>query len=149
MWDAHIARTRSNLTIEELPLVVAQARDTLAELLAGNQAQEATDYVEALPADVRSLVKPWFAHWTGRTSTATAHSVVNLVSALQEGHRIVLPLQVQLTTQEWPGVETVMGVPVDIDATGWHSVVPLTITTEEHEALLAAGRAISDQLSTY
>lgn len=146
VWDAHIARTKSDLTIEELPIVVAQAREKLAELLANNLAKEATEFVEALPADVRSLVKPWFAHWTGRTSTATAHSVVNLVNALQEGHRMVLPLQVQLTEEEWPGINTVLGVPVVIDATGWHGVVPLEITIEEHEALRAAGHAVKEQL---
>lgn len=149
IWDAHVEKVRTNYTPAELAAVATEARGCLAELLVDNRAQEATDFVEQLSPDVRSLVKPWFAHWSGRTSTATAHSVVDLVESLQSGHRVVLPLQVQLDAEQWPGIETVMGVPVDIDATGWHGVVELKVTPEEKEALTSAGRAINEQLNSW
>lgn len=149
VWEQHVAASHSGASPRELPELVAQARSELATLLSENRAHDASEFVAGLPADVRSLVKPWFAHWTGRTSTATAHSVVNLVSALQGGHRVVLPLQVQLQADEWPGVDTVMGVPVDVDATGWHSVVELDVSDDEREALRAAGHAISAQLAMW
>jgi malate dehydrogenase len=149
LWDEHISAVNAQIEPHDIPAVTTEARTTLADLLSTHRAADAAAFVEKLPPDVRSLVKPWFAHWTGRTSTATAHSVVDLVAGLQEGHRVVLPLQVQLGTDDWPGIETVMGVLVDIDATGWHHVVPLDLTDTEHAALISAGKAIQAQIDQW
>lgn len=146
-WDAHLDRIRPPHPLADLPALCAEARATLSEFIVAHRAVEASAFVSSLSPDIRSLVKPWFAHWTGRTSTATAHSAVDLVDSLQGGHRVVLPLQVQVHADEWPGVETVLGVPVTVDATGWHEIVPLPLTDEERAALLAAGDAISSQLA--
>ncbi len=101
-WQAHLEGLRNRSSLDDLPLEVAAGRARLAELLGEHRAEEATLFVASLPPDVRALVKPWFAHWSGRTSTATAHSVVDLVSSLQDGHRVVLPLQVRVSADEWP-----------------------------------------------
>lgn len=148
-WNEHLERVRPQHSLSELGATAAAARARLAELLRDHKAQEATEFVAELSPDVRALVKPWFAHWSGRTSTATAHSAVDLVAALQSGHNVVLPLQVQLQQNEWLGVETVMGVPVSIDATGWQSVVEIALTDEERQALLASADAINTQLETW
>lgn len=93
-WEAHLARVHTPVPLSELPRKVAAARERLAELVI-----------------------------VGRTSTATAYSAVEVVARLQAGHRVVLPLQIVAHADEWPGVDTVMGLPVDIDASGWHSIV--------------------------
>ncbi len=36
-----------------------------------------------------------------------------------------------------------------MDATGWHSVIALPVTTEERDALLRAGESIADQLAVW
>ncbi len=149
VWQAHLEKNRNEATLPELIEHVGKARTTLAGLLAENKPQEASDFLDGLTADIRALVKPWFAHWSVRTSTATAHSVVDLVAELQAGHRTVLPLQVSLSEDEWPEGETVLGIPVDIDATGWHNVVDIKMTSAEHDALAQAGKAISQQLSSW
>ena len=145
-WEDHVAAVRQPVSLEDLPGVVASTRMRLAELLVDKRPTEAEELVAACPPDVRALVKPWFAHWAGRTSTATAHSVVDVVERLEAGHRLVLPMQVVAHADEWPGVDTVMGLPVDIDATGWHSVVEIPVTDEELGGLRTAGVAIADQL---
>ena len=145
-WEEHLAAVRRPIPLSELPGVVAATRQRLAELLVAKRPVEAEELVAACPPDVRALVKPWFAHWAGRTSTATAHSVVDIVDRLQAGHRLVLPMQVVAHADEWPGVDTVMGLPVDIDATGWHSIVEIPLTEEELGGLRAAGIAVAGQL---
>ena len=148
-WEAHVQQVRSTFPLAELPAHVATSKAHLGELIAEHRAVEAVDFVASLTPDVRCLVKPWIAHWAGRTSTATAHSAVDIVATIQTGHRVVLPLQVEVSADDWPGVDTVMGLPVDIDATGWHSVVPIPLTDEEQSALLAAGVAIREQFAAW
>lgn len=148
-WEAHLARVRQPIPLRDIPAVAAATRERLAELLVASLPVEAEELLAGCPPDVRALVKPWFAHWAGRTSTATAHSAVDIVARLQTGYRLVLPLQVVAKADEWPGVETVMGLPVDIDATGWHSVVEIPVTDEELAALRAAGTGIAEQLKAW
>ena len=148
-WEAHLDRVRHPTPLADLPGKVATTRQRLAELLIAKRPLEAEEYIAGCPPDIRALVKPWFAHWAGRTSMATAHSAVDVVAQLQSGHRSVLPLQVVVHADEWPGVDTVMGLPVDIDATGWHSVVPIPLTDDELTGLRAAGSAIADQLTRW
>lgn len=148
-WDAHLSRVRQAIPLGEIASFVAATRQQLADLLVDKQAVQAEALLASCPPDIRALVKPWFAHWAGRTSTATAHSVVDIVGQLQSGHRSVLPLQVVAQADEWPGVDTVMGLPVDIDATGWHSIVPIPMTDDELAGLRAAGTAIAEQLGRW
>lgn len=148
-WEAHIATVRQPIPLEDIPGVVGATRQRLAEFLVDRRPAEAAEFIATCPPDIRALVKPWFAHWAGRTSTATAHSVVDVVARLQSGHRLVLPMQVAARADEWPGVETVMGLPVDIDATGWHTIVEIPVTDEELAALQAAGTAIAEQLQQW
>lgn len=148
-WEAHLARVRQPIPLRDIPGVVAATRERLAELLVAGLPVEAEELLAGCPPDIRALVKPWFAHWAGRTSTATAHSVVDIVARLQAGHRLVLPLQVVAKSDEWPGVDTVMGLPVDIDATGWHSIVEIPVIDEELAALRFAGTGIAEQLKAW
>jgi len=148
-WQAFLAHLRGGRTIASLAEQVAHARDRVGELLIDHQGEAAFAYVSSLPPDARALVKAWFAHWSGRTSTATAHCVVDIVQELRSGHRVVLPLQVACTSQDWPGQDGVIGLAVDIDLQGWHSTVPLDIAQDERDALLAAIASVRQELSDW
>lgn len=148
-WEAYLRFARGGRSLADLPAHAAHARDRVAELLAEHHGEEAFAFVGQLPPDVRAVVKPWFAHWSGRTSTATAHSVVDMVQELRRGHRIVLPLQVACTADDWPGAAGVIGLAVDIDLAGWHFSVPLDLADDEREALLAAIGSVRQRLDAW
>lgn len=148
-WEAHLSKVRNRAPLSEIPAIVATTRQRLAELLIAKQPAEAERFIADCPPDIRALVKPWFAHWAGRTSTATAYSAVDVVAQLQAGHRLVLPLQVVAHADDWPGVDSVLGLPVDVDATGWHSIVEIPVTDEELLSLRSAAQAIADQLRVW
>lgn len=137
-WSRYLRHARGGRQISDLSAHAAAARSRLSELLAAHHGEEAFMFVSQLPPDVRAIVKPWFAHWSGRTSTVTAHSVVDLISELRSGHRVLLPLQVAFGAQDWPGGGGVLGLPVDIDLQGWHRTVPLDLASDEEEALEAS-----------
>ena len=140
---------RGDRRLSDLPTQVAEARAHLSDLVAGHDGEAAFAFAATLPPDIASLVKPWFAHWSGRTSVATAHAVVDLIAQLLSGHRMVLPLQVATHADDWPGTAGVLGVPVDIDMSGWTRTVPLELAADESAALLAAASAISQRLAIW
>lgn len=149
VWEEHLRAVRKPIPLAEVTAAVVTARAHLSQLVTEHRPLEAEAFLSTLSPDIRSLVRPWLTHWSGRTSTTTAHGVVDIVALLAHGHRVVLPLQVKLTADQWPGVDTVLGVPVDIDALGWHSVVPLPLTDEEMQVLRNVGGAIADELSEW
>lgn len=148
-WSRYLRHARGGRQIGDLNAHATAARGRLSELLAAHQGEEAFMFVTQLPPDVRAIVKPWFAHWSGRTSTVTAHSVVDLISELRSGHRVLLPLQVAFGAQDWPGGGGVLGLPVDIDLEGWHRTVPLDLAPDEEAALEASRIATRRSLDAW
>lgn len=148
-WAQYLAAARGGRRFDELPGEVVQARDRVAAMLVEHQGEEAFTYIDGLPPDVRSLVKPWYAHWSGRTSTATAHCVVDIIQELGQGHRVLLPLQVACSADDWPGRAGVVGLVVDVDHEGWHRSIPLDVPDDEHQALLDAIGAIGQRLAQW
>jgi malate dehydrogenase len=144
----------SGRSLADLPSEVASARATLGSLLAEHEGEIAAKFVAALPPDVRALVKPWFAHWTARTSTATAHSVVDLIAELAVGHRVVLPLQVATGNENWlrdefDDIPTVIGLPVEVDLRGWQLMAEMNLPEVEAVGLRQSADAIRGRLSEW
>lgn len=148
-WAAFIGQIRGNRAFDALADEVTRARGNLSELLVAHQGEAAFAFVSHLPPDVRALVKAWYAHWAGRTSTATAHCVVDIVHELRSGHRVVLPLQVAAGANDWPGLRGVTGLAVDIDLEGWHYSVPLDVPEDEHEALVNSILQVQQRLADW
>lgn len=148
-WSDFIAHIRGSRSFGELAVAVTRARGRLSELLVEHRGEAAYEFVTTLPPDIRALVKAWYAHWAGRTSTATAHCVVDIVQELRSGHRVVLPLQVAGSDQDWPGLAGVVGLAVDIDLEGWHYTVPMQVPDDEHEALLGSIREVNQRLADW
>lgn len=148
-WRTYLQSARGPHTLAELPELAAKARLHLSSLLLEHHGPQAFEYVSSLTADARAIVKPWFAHWTGRTSTATAHSVVDIVAELRQGHRVVLPLQVACDEDDWLGMTGVLGMAVDVDLEGRHFVVPLDVTDEEEAALRQAMTTVGQRLADW
>ena len=149
VWQDYLYAARGRRKLEDLPGEVAAARDTLQSLIAGGEGETAFAFVALLPPDVRAVVKPWFAHWSGGTSTVTAHSAVDIVRSMRDGHRVMLPLQVAVTEDDWPGVESVLGLPVDVDIRGWHRTMAIHLAIDERKALEVAAAAVNERLEAW
>ena len=149
VWQDFVYASRGRRKLEDLPSEVIAARDTLQGLIEAGDGTTAFAFVQLLPADVRAVVKPWFAHWSGGTSTVTAHSAVDIVAQMRTGHRVILPLQVAVTEDDWPGLETVLGLPVDVDIRGWHRTMAIHLAIDERRALEAAAAAVNERLEAW
>ena len=79
----------------------------------------------------------------------TAHSAVDIVAQMRTGHRVILPLQVAVTEDDWPGLETVLGLPVDVDMRGWHRTMAIHLAIDERKALEAAAAAVNERLEAW
>lgn len=137
-----IARVRDGRTMEQLPGEIRTARGAMLDLVRNGAVEEAFAYVQALPADLRAFVKPFFTHFTaGRTTEAvTARSAVDIVEALVDGQARAFSAQVLLEGQL--GVHGVVAVPVIIGPQGWSGVVPINLADDEAAALQSAAEAI-------
>ena len=150
----YVAAQTAGRKLADLPQEVAEARTVLGQLLAEHEGERAAEFVAGLPPDIRALVKPWFAHWTARTSTATAHSAVDLIAELAVGHRVVLPLQVATGQEEWladdfEDIASVVGLPVEVDLQGWQLMTEMNLPDNETVALRQAALAIRDRLTEW
>jgi malate/lactate dehydrogenase len=79
----------------------------------------------------------------------TAHSAVDIVAQMRTGHRVILPLQVAVTEDDWPGLETVLGLPVDVDMRGWHRTMAIHLAIDERKALEVAAAAVNERLEAW
>lgn len=137
-----IARIRSDRRMEQLPGEIREARAAMLDLVRKDEVEVAFSYVQALPADLRAFVKPFFTHFTaGRTTEAvTARSAVDIVEALVDGQARAFSAQVQLEGEF--GVDGVVAVPVIIGPQGWSGVVSINLAEDETAALHRSAEAI-------
>ena len=149
VWEHYLRDVRGDHVLRSLSDDVRAAMGDLRTIVTTGHGEAAFSFVQSLPPDVRAIVKPYFAHWAGGTATVTAHAAVELVAGMRAGLRQMLPLQVSLTADEWPRIDGVLGVTVDIDSTGWHRTAPIPLTDEESLALRSSAEAINDQLRTW
>lgn len=147
-WDgpqlaALIGRITRGRDPAGFPAEMAAARRRVIELLAGGRGQQCIEYLRALPADLRAAIKPFFVHYTGRTTAVvTAHSVVELAAALSSGAPTLLPAQVALDGA-WTGFATPIGVPVALGDQCWRPVAPDLLDAAELRQLREIHNAVA------
>jgi malate dehydrogenase len=133
-----------------LPLVptfpdrLREARAEMLHMLKTGDVSATYAFVQGLPVDVRSAVKPIFTHFTAghTTEMATAHSVAEMLAVLMSGQPAVLPAQVSVDAPEYE-LTGVVGLPVLVTSTGWTEVVGLHVTEIEGRAVQAASASIN------
>ena len=140
-----IANIRAGRGLEELPSEIRSVRTETLRLIDAGEIQQAYEFVQQQPADLRAAVKPFFTHFTaGRTTElATAHAVVDVVEFMIRGIRTVIPAQV-MVENEVPGLSGPIAVPVVLDQSGWSDVMAPQLAPDELDALLTAQEAISE-----
>ncbi|MGE0040420.1 MAG: malate dehydrogenase [Vicinamibacterales bacterium] len=142
--DAFVARARNGRALASLPDEVRAHKTTMLDLVRGGRVHDAYRLVQALPPDLRAVVKPFFTHFTaGRTTEiATAHAVADIVAAMVTGDQRALPAQVALDG-EWLGLHGVAGAPVILSPDGWEHIYPLDLAADEVASVTAAVEAVA------
>jgi malate dehydrogenase len=147
--NEYVERSTKGRDLVDLPSEIQNAKARMAELVRADKVAEAYSYIGDLTADVRAAVKPFFTHFTAghTTEMATAHAVADIVAAIAGGHRQVMAAQVTLDG-EWLDVVGTIAVPVLTDPRGWSHVMPLDVTSDERDALIAATAAVTKAHTT-
>ncbi|MFH1981872.1 MAG: lactate dehydrogenase [Pseudomonadota bacterium] len=142
--EALCGKSRAGRTMAEFPNESRTHKGRMLQLVKSGQIEAAYAYVQALPADLRAVVKPFFTHFTTghTTEMATAHAVLEMVRAFVGSDLRVIPAQVALAG-EWLDIHGVVAAPVVIGLDGWQSVYPLAPRPDEAAAIVAAAGAIA------
>ncbi len=139
-------RLQRDRASRDFPMEVADAKQRLSIWLRAGEIQQAYQYVDSLPADLRVVVKPFVTHRSGaKTIAATANVTVDLVQTLLDGREMVVAGQVQLSG-EFYGLHAPLGVPIVVTPAGWTQVVPLQLAAEEIELLELAAEQVTQQI---
>ncbi len=139
-WDrartaALVEKVTANRLPNGFPDEMVAALGHLIRLLQDDAGHECIAFLRELPADLRAAVKPFFVHYTGRTTAVvTAHAVVELARIIGSGSPSVVPAQVALDGA-WDGFTAPVGVPVELGHHGWLPVSPDLLNSAELERL--------------
>lgn len=149
-WDApalreRIVALRHGRDLHDLPDRIVAMRTEVLGLIRAGEVFEAYRAIAEQPADVRAAVKPFFTHYSAghTTEVVTARAVADIIHALIEGHRRVMPVQVSLEG-EWAGITGVVGAPVIIGPDGWTPGPAVMLAPDEQHALEAAASAVAE-----
>ncbi len=144
-----VARIRGAHVLDELGQTIAAARERAFALVTDDRIREAYAHVEALAPDLRIAIEPFLtAHCLHSSVNATANATLDLVRALSRGRDSVVGAQVQLAG-EVLGLETVVGVPVIVNAGGWSQVVCPPLAADEKRQVDRAAQTIAQNLAAW
>jgi len=144
--DGRTLNQEGDRSVSQFPAEVAQEKQALSSYLKQGDIVKAYRYVDALPPDLRVVLKPFVTHKSGaKTITATANVTIDLVQNLLEGREIVVSGQVQLDG-EFYGLRTPLGVPIVVTPNGWSQVVPLQLWAEEADLLQTIATQLNRRL---
>lgn len=145
-----IGAIRSGRDLAAFPDEVLEARAAVLDLVVAGDIPMAYAVLEALSPDLRTVVKPFFIHFTSGSTTqmATAHAVIDVLEALRTGDSRVISAQVSLAG-EWADRHGVVGAQVVLDGQGWTGLVDMDLAGDEETALHEAVTIISGQYGQY
>lgn len=129
------AKQTAGEDLEKLPDRIGEAAARLLELIKSKNADACVEFLDALPIDIRIAVKPFFVHYSGRTTAVvTAHSIVELTRAVAQAESVIVPAQVCLDG-DWPGFTAPVAVPVVLMPDRWRFTRPGQLTDYEQARL--------------
>lgn len=148
--DDTVRRLRHGIAPEDFVTVCAAERREVNALLMANRVTEAFTRVDALPPDVRVIVKPYVTHFSGsKTVLATANVTVDLLSTLYDGREVLVAGQALLENGDFYGLEGPLGVPVVVGPRGISRVVEIPLTDAEHGQLAMISQRVQQQVKTW
>ena len=150
MTDAELAgplaRMRGGASLLDFPERLAKASKLLLGHIGSDNPAEGFVFLDRLPPDLRTLLKPWAAQLAGGfTANVTAMVTVDLVKTIFTGHEVVVAGQVVLEG-EYLDIHGPLGVPVVITPQGWTRVVPIELWPDEEELLMQSSCGINEKV---
>ena len=146
---AAVERLRTGGEYAHFQAQVAAARRSIHSLLTTDIVQ-AFDRIEAMPADVRVLLRPELTHLSGaKTVMATANATVDMVRQIVEGREISGAGQVSLDGLSAYGLRGVMGLPLILSNQGVVRVQTPPLWPAEEQALHESADAIARKLADW
>ncbi|WP_255371708.1 ACT domain-containing protein [Cellulosimicrobium sp. CUA-896] len=147
---------RRGRTLDVLPAEIAAAKRELASV-AVEDIGAAFDLIDAWPADLRTVARPWMTHQSGaKTPAGTASATVDLVDTLLDGREIVVAGQVALDGEvllaDGRGgaaapFRGVLGVPLVLGPEGWTRVLLDALPDDEARRLAGAADGVAQMLA--
>ena len=148
--DDTIKRLRQGVTPHNFATVCTNERREVNALLLAGRITEAFTRVDALPPDVRVIVKPYITHFSGsKTVLATANVTVDLLSTLYDGKEVLVAGQTMLDKGDFHGLEGPLGVPVVVGPGGISRVVEIPLTDAEHSQLAMISHRLHRQVKSW
>ncbi|MBN2583721.1 MAG: lactate dehydrogenase [Planctomycetes bacterium] len=144
-----IAVMRRGTVLADFHERLQQAAAEMLRHVGSDDPAEAFAFVDALPPDVRTYLKPWATQLAGGlTANVTATVTVDLIKTVMTGNEVVVAGQVMLDG-DLCGLRGPLGVPVVISPQGWTQVVPLELDREEVELLSCSSRRINEKIGEW
>lgn len=139
-------RLRKGLCSADYPHALEAETGAVRELIVNDDLAGAFNRVATMSADLRVGLAPFATHYSGaKTAVATANATVDMLRVVLSGHQTVMAAQVALQG-EWLGLDTVLGVPVQVGHQGWRQVSPLALDEDELSRLRQVGEELSVKL---
>ena len=144
----YVERTRGGRSLSELPERIREGKSAMLALIRAGRVRDSFEFVQAMPADLRSAVKPFFTHFTAghTTEVVTARSAADIIQAFVDGVAMALPAQVSVSG-DWADSNELtgeLGVLVLLGPREWESIVPVELAADEHAAMKVAVTSIAE-----
>lgn len=142
-----ISEQTAGLTLEGLSERITEAAETLLTLIRSQDSDACVDFLETLPIDTRIAVKPFFVHYSGRTTAVvTAHSIVELTRAVAQAESVIVPAQVCLDN-DLPGFTAPVAVPIVLMPDHWRFASSVLLDPHEKERLVQIHDHIQEEIA--
>jgi len=137
---------RRGTQLQDFSERLQEAADRMLEHVCSPDPAESFAFIDDLPPDIRTYLKPWATQLAGGlTANVTAMVTVDLLKTILSGNEVVVAGQVQLGGELYE-LEGPLGVPVVISPQGWTQVVPLQLWKEEVELLKRSSRHVNEKI---
>ncbi|MDR4497808.1 MAG: hypothetical protein MRK02_07810 [Candidatus Scalindua sp.] len=125
---------------------LAQARESVNQLINENKIREAYDLADQYPPDLRTVLKPNITHFSGsKTITGTVNATLELVNTITMGHDAFISGQIKMEG-EFYGIYGTFGVPFVVGNCGVEKLIEIPLDTEEKQLLLKNAKNINQKI---
>ena len=144
-----LVRIRGSHRADEFQAVVAEAQARLGSLIHRGDVREAYAAVEAYPADVRTVVRPFVTHYSGaKTVIGTGHATMEFIRTITQGADALVSGQVAVGGEVY-NIEGTIGVPFVVGNRGVDRIFELPMDDAERALLVDSARRVQEKLAPY
>lgn len=144
-----ILKIRKGFKTENFYQDVKNVFNRLKTFVQQGEIQNAYDFLNQYPPDIRTMLKPYITHFSGsKTITGTARATMDFIRAITSGSDALISGQVVLEG-EFHQMYGTLGVPFVIGNRGVERVIELQINEQEKALLHECIREVDEKNSSY